>query len=114
MSNEWKDRIIQGGAIIVSTLGLMGCLIGMVGFAAGQPGALRGGAMVLVTASLIGAACLAAVNFPSRRPRRRRRLRDRPRPHRPRGRSRWKRVGSRRTTRTSSRRTGSVGSRTTT
>ncbi len=68
MSNECLDRIIiRGGFIVVAGLGLAGSMTGMVGIAGGQTGALLGGAMLLPTASLVGAACLLAVNFPNRR-----------------------------------------------
>ena len=72
MTDKWKDRIIRGGFMVVAPLGLTGAVIGMAGYAAGEPPVLRAGAVILVTAALIGAACVAAVQFPDRRPRKRR------------------------------------------
>lgn len=72
MSKEYRDRIIiRGGFIVVAVLGLTGAVTGMAGYAAGEPPVLRAGAVILVTAALIGTACLAAVQFPGRRPKRR-------------------------------------------
>ncbi len=71
MTDKWKDRIIRGGAIVVGALGLTGAVTGMAGYAAGEPPVLRAGAVILVTAALIGTACLAAVLFPGPGPKRR-------------------------------------------
>ena len=70
MTDKWKDRIIRGGAIAVGTVAGVGCVTALIGIAAGLPGALRAGTVLLAGAACIGAACLVAVNIPSRRRRR--------------------------------------------
>ena len=67
MSNEWKNRIIRVGAIAVMAVAAPGCITGLIGIAVGIPGALRAGTVLLAIAACIGAACVVAVNVPSRR-----------------------------------------------
>ena len=38
MSNEWKDRVIRGGVIVVGTMGIIGAMVGLTGIMAGYPG----------------------------------------------------------------------------
>ena len=70
MSNEWKDRIIRGGAIAMMTVAALGCMTGLIGLTVGHPGALRAGTVLLAVAACIGAACVVAINVPGRRRRR--------------------------------------------
>ena len=65
MSNQWKDRIIRGSAIAVMTVAAPGCVTALIGLAAGLPGALRAGTVLLAVAACIGAACVIAVSFPN-------------------------------------------------
>ena len=67
MSNEWKDRIIRGGAIAVMALAAPGCVTALIGLAVGIPGALRAGTVLLAVAACIGTGCVVAVNMPRRR-----------------------------------------------
>ena len=78
MTDQWKDRIIRGGAIAVMTVAALGCMVWLTGIMAGYPGALRAGGIILAAAACIGAVCLATVNIPSlsRTGRRRCRHRD--------------------------------------
>ena len=65
MTDQWKDRIIRGGAIAVMTVAALGCMVGLTGVMVGYPGALRAGGIILAAAACIGALCLATVNIPS-------------------------------------------------
>ena len=78
MTDQWKDRIIRGGAIAVMTVAALGGMAGLTGVMAGYPGALRAGGIIIVAAACIGAVCLATVTIPSlsRTGRRRCRHRD--------------------------------------
>ena len=67
MSNEMKDRIIRGCAIAVMAVAAPGCLTALICLATGLPGALRAGTVLLAIAACIGAACVVAINVPSRR-----------------------------------------------
>ena len=67
MTDEWKDRIIRVGAIAVMAVAAPGCITGLIGITVGIPGALRAGTVLLASAACIGAACVVAVNVPSRR-----------------------------------------------
>ena len=64
MSNEWKDRVIRGGVIVVGTMGITGIM-------AWYPGVGRASVIILAAAACIGLLCVIAVNIPSRHPRRR-------------------------------------------
>ena len=89
MSNEWKGRVIRGGIVVVSAMGLIGAMVGLTGIAVGYPGVVRASVIILAVAGCIGAASVIAVNIPSRsRTGRRRCRRDQ---HRP-----WRRRGTRR------------------
>ena len=37
MSNEWKDRVIRGGIVVVCAMGLIGAMVGLTGIAVGYP-----------------------------------------------------------------------------
>ena len=81
MSNEWKGRVIRGGVVVVSAMGLIGAMVGLTGIAVGYPGVVRASVIILAVASCIGAASVIAVNIPSRsRTGRRRCRRDQHRP----------------------------------
>ena len=49
MTDQWKDRIIRGGAIAVMTVAALGGMAGLTGVMAGYPGAL-----ILAAAACIG------------------------------------------------------------
>ena len=51
MSNEWKDRVIRGGAIMVMTVAAPECVTALIGLATGIPVALRAGAVLLAVAA---------------------------------------------------------------
>ena len=77
MSNEWKDRVIRGGGVVVCAMGLIGAMVGLTGIMAGYPGIVRASVIILAVAACIGAASVIAVNIPSRsRTGRRHRRRD--------------------------------------
>ena len=81
MSNEWKDRVIRGGGVVVCAMGFIGAMAGLTGIAVGYPGVVRASVIILAVAACIGAASVIAVNIPSRsRTRRRRCRRDQHRP----------------------------------
>ena len=67
MSNKMKDRLIREDAIMVMTVAAPGCVTALIGLATGILGALRAGTVLLAIAACIGAACVVAVNVPSRR-----------------------------------------------
>ena len=54
MTNQWKDRIIRGGAIAVMTVAALGCMVWLTSIMAGYPGALRAGGIILAAAACIG------------------------------------------------------------
>ena len=60
MSNEWKDRVIRGGIVVVGAMG------GLTGIMVGYPGVVRASVIILAVAACIGAASVIAVNIPSR------------------------------------------------
>ena len=66
MSNEWKDRVIRGGIVVVSAMGLIGAMGGLTGITIGYPGVVRASVIILAVASCIGAASVIAVHIPSR------------------------------------------------
>ena len=66
MSNEWKDRVIRGGIVVVSAMGLIGAMGGLTGITIGYPGVVRASVIILAVASCIGAGSVIAVNIPSR------------------------------------------------
>ena len=37
MSNEWKDRVIRGGIVVVGAMGSIGAMVGLTGIAVGYP-----------------------------------------------------------------------------
>ena len=81
MSNEWKDRVIRGGIVVVGAMGLIGAMVGLTGIAVGYPGVVRASVIILGVASCIGTASVIAVHIPSRsRTGRRRCRRDQNRP----------------------------------
>ena len=51
MSNEMKDRLILGDAIMVMTVAAPGSVTALIGLATGIPGALRAGAVLLAVAA---------------------------------------------------------------
>ena len=65
MSNEWKDKVIRGGAIAMGAVAAVACMTGLIGVAVGSPAALRAGSAMLTAAAGIGAACVIAVSFPN-------------------------------------------------
>ena len=66
MSNEWKDRVIRGGVVVVGTLGIIGAMGGLTGIMVGYPGVVRASVIILAVATCIGAASVIVVNIPSR------------------------------------------------
>ena len=81
MSNEWKDRVIRGGGVVVCVMGLIGAMGGLTGIAVGYPGMVRASVIILALAACTGAASVIAVHIPSRsRTGRRRCRRDQNRP----------------------------------
>ena len=64
MSNEWEDRIIKGGFIVVGTVAGIGCVTAFIAVIMGAPVALRAASAILAVAAGIGAACVIAVNIP--------------------------------------------------
>ena len=46
MTDQWKDRIIRGGAIAVMTVAALGCMVWLTSIIAGYPGALRAGGII--------------------------------------------------------------------
>ena len=38
MSNEWKDRVIRGGVVVVGAMGIIGAMGGLAGIMVGYPG----------------------------------------------------------------------------
>ena len=66
MSNEWKDRVIRGGLVIVGTMGIIGAMGGLTGIMVGYPGVVRASVIVFAVAACIGAASVIVVNIPSR------------------------------------------------
>ena len=66
MSNEWKDRVVRGGGVVVCAMGLTGAMVG-------YPGVVRASVIILAVAACIGAASVIAVHIPSRSRRGRRR-----------------------------------------
>ena len=81
MPNEWKDRVIRGGIVVVCAMGLIGAMGGLTGITVGYPGVVRASVIILAVAACIGAASVIVVNIPSRsRTGRRRCHRDQHRP----------------------------------
>ena len=66
MSNEWKDRVIRGGIVVVGAMGSIGAMVGLTGVMVGYPGVVRASVIILAVAACIGAASVIAVNIPSR------------------------------------------------
>ena len=66
MSNEWKGRVIRGGIVVVSAMGLIGAMVGLTGIMAGYPGVVRASVIILAVAACIGAGSVIAVHIPSR------------------------------------------------
>ena len=66
MSNEWKDRVIRGGVVVVGTMGLIGAMGGLTGIIVGYPGVVWASVIILAVAGCIGAASVIAVHIPSR------------------------------------------------
>ena len=58
MSDEWKDRVIRGGVIVVGTMGITGIM-------AWYPGVGRASVIILAAAACIGLLCVIAVSFPN-------------------------------------------------
>ena len=65
MSNEWKDKVIRGGAIAMGAVAAVACMTVIIGLAVGSPAVLRAGSVILAVAAGIGAACVIAVSFPN-------------------------------------------------
>ena len=86
MSDEWKDRVIRGGVVVVGAMGLIGAMGGLTGVMVGYPGVVRASVIILAVAACIGAGSVIAVNIPNRSRRGRRRChRDQHPPWRCRG-----------------------------
>ena len=66
MSNEWKDRVIRGGVVVVCAMGSIGAMVGLTGIAVGYPGVVRASVIILAVAACIGAASVIVVNIPGR------------------------------------------------
>ena len=66
MSNEWKDRVIRGGTVVVCAMGFIGAMAGLTGIMAGYPGVVRASVIILAVATCIGTASVIAVNIPKR------------------------------------------------
>ena len=68
MTDEWKDRIIRGGTIVMGTVAGLGCVGALISTILGIPAAGRAGFVMLLAAAGIGLACVIAVTvrFPWR------------------------------------------------
>ena len=66
MSNKWKDRVIRGGIVVVSAMGLIGAMVGLTGIAVGYPGVVLASVIILAVAACTGTASVIVVNIPSR------------------------------------------------
>lgn len=64
MSNQWKDRVIRGGAMAMGVITGIGCVCGLIAIALGVPAAGTASVAMFLTAAGIGLACVTAVNFP--------------------------------------------------
>ena len=51
MSNEWKDRVIRGGIVVVCAMGSIGAMVGLTGIAVGYPGVVRASVIILAVAA---------------------------------------------------------------
>ena len=76
MSDEWKDRVIRGGIVVVGAMGSIGAMVGLTGVMVGYPVVVRASVIILAVAGCIGAASVIAVNIPSRSRTGRRRCRQ--------------------------------------
>ena len=65
MSNDWQDRVIRGGAIVVGAMGIIGAMVGLPGIMAGYPWVGWASVIILAVAAGIGLSCVAAVTFPN-------------------------------------------------
>ena len=77
MSNDWQDRVIRGGAIVVGAMGIIGAMVGLPGIMAGYPWVGWASVIILAVAAGIGLSCVAAVSCPRLSRMGRRRHRDR-------------------------------------
>ncbi len=50
MSNEWKDRVIRGGIVVVGAMGSIGAMVGLTGVMVGYPGVVRASVIILAVA----------------------------------------------------------------
>ena len=46
MSNEWKDKVIRGGAIAMGAVAAVACMTVIIGLAVGSPAVLRAGSVI--------------------------------------------------------------------
>ena len=64
MSNEWKDRVIRGGAIAMGVVAGIGCVCALIAAILGIPAVGRASVIMLLTAAGIGLLCVIAANCP--------------------------------------------------